>query len=77
MTDFENLKNSYIQTMQLALVGGVSLHEAKRGNELLAHFCKKLIRCSDCQPHDRDEMSRQIDLVKQTLELEIEAAYQK
>lgn len=77
MTNFENLKNSYIQTIQLSLVGGVSHDEAKQGNELLYHFCKQLIQCSGCQPQDRDEMSRQIDLVKQTLEREIEAAYQK
>lgn len=77
MTDFENLKNSYIQTIQLALVSGVSHDEAKHANELIAHFCKQLIQCSSCQPQDRDEMSHQIDLVKQTLELEIEAAYQK
>lgn len=75
MTDFEKLKNSYVQTIRLAIVGGVSHDEAKRGNELLSHFCKQLIQCSGCQPQDRDEMSRQIDLVKQTLELEIEAAY--
>lgn len=75
MTDFENQKNSYIQTIQLALVGGVSHDAVKQGNELLSYFCKQLIQCSGCQPQDRDEMSRQIDLVKQTLEREIEAAY--
>lgn len=77
MTDFENLKSSYIQTIQLAIVGGVSHDEAKRGNELLSHFCKQLIQCSGCRPQDREEMCSQIDLVKQTLELEIEAAYHK
>lgn len=77
MTDFENLKSSYIQTIQLAIVGGVSHDEAKRGNELLSHFCKQLIQCSGCQPQDREEMCRQMDLLKKTLELEIETAYQK
>ena len=75
MTDFENLKSSYIQTIQLAIVGGVSHDEAKRGNELLSHFCKQLIQCSGYWPQDQEEMCSQIDLVKQTLELEIEAAY--
>lgn len=75
MTDFENLKNSYIQTIQLALLGGVSCDELKRANELLSHFCKQLIQCSGCRPQDREKMCSQIDLVKQTLELEIEAAY--
>ena len=46
VTDFENLKSSYIQTIQLAIVGGVSHDEAKRGNELLSHFCKQLIQCT-------------------------------
>ncbi len=77
MTDFENLKNSYIQTIQLALAGSVSHDEAKHANELLSQFCKQLIQCSRYQPQYRDEMSRQIDSVKQTLELEIEAAYRK
>ncbi|MGI6070781.1 MAG: hypothetical protein ACOYBE_10175 [Blautia sp.] len=77
MTNLENLKNSYIQTVQLALVGGVSHDEAKQANALIPHFCKQLIQCSGCQPQDRDEMIRQIDLMKQTLELEIEVAYQK
>jgi len=77
MSDFENLKNSYIQTIQLTLMGGVSHDEAKHANELISYFCKQLIQCSSYQPQYRDEMSRQIDLVKQTLELEIEAAYRK
>ncbi len=67
----------HIQTIQLALAGGVSHDEAKHANELLSQFCKQLIQCSRCQPQYRDEMSRQIDSVKQTLELEIEAAYRK
>lgn len=75
MTDFENLKSSYIQTIQLALLGGVSCDEVKHANELISHFCKQLIRRSGYRPQDREEMCRQIDLVKQTLELEIEAAY--
>ena len=75
VTDFEKLKNSYVQTIQLAIVGGVSHDEAKRVNELLSHFCKQLIQCSGCRPQDREKMCSQIDLVKQTLELEIEAAY--
>lgn len=77
MTDFENLKNSYIQTIQFALVSGVSRDETKHANEVISHFCKQLIQCSSYQPQDKDEMSRQIDLVKRTLEREIEAAYQK
>ena len=77
VTDFEKLKNSYVQTIQLAIVSGVSHDEAKQGNELLFRFCKQLIQCSSCQKQDRDEMSRQIGLVKQTLELEIEKVYQK
>lgn len=77
MTDFENLKNSYIQTMQLAFVGGVSHDEAKRGNELLSRLCKQLIQRSGYRPQDQEEMCRQMDLLKKTLELEIEAAYQK
>ena len=75
MTDFENLKNSYIQTIELALLGGVSCDEVKHANELISHFCKQLIRCSGYRPQDREKMCSQIDLVKQTLELEIEAAY--
>lgn len=77
MTDFENLKNSYTQTIQLGLTVGVSHDELKHANELLSHFCKQLIQCSRYQSQDREEMSRQIDLVKQALELEIEAAFRK
>ncbi len=77
MTNFENLKNSYIQTIQLALLGGVSCDEVKRANELISHFCKQLIQCSGYRPQDQEEMCRQMDLLKKTLELEIEAAYQK
>jgi len=77
MIDFENLKNSCIHAMQLALAGGVSRDDAKHANALISYFCKQLIQCSSYQPQDREEMSRQIDLVKETLELEIEAAYRK
>ena len=77
MTNFENLKNSYIQTIQFSLLGGASRDEVKHANELISHFCKQFIRCSNYQPQDQEEMSRQMDLLKKALELEIEAAYQK
>ena len=77
MTNFENLKNSYIQTIQFSLLGGASRDEVKHANELISHFCKQLIQCSGYRPQDQEEMCRQMNLLKKALELEIEAAYQK
>ena len=40
MNEFDNLKNSYIATIQLALAMNVNYSEAKHGNELLHKFCE-------------------------------------
>ena len=43
MTEFENLKNSYITVVQLGLTARAGYDESKRGNEVLHKFCLLII----------------------------------
>lgn len=75
MTEFENLKASYAATIQFGLTANAGYHEAKRGNELLHEFCKQLVENSNYYDNDKRAMKRELELLKETLDKEIEAHY--
>ena len=76
MNEFDNLKNSYIATIQLALAMNVNYNEAKHGNELLHKFCENYI---DNTYHGgtNDSMKAELKLLKESLSKEIEYHYKR
>lgn len=76
MTEFENLKASYTATIQFGLATNVGYLESKRGNEVLHEFCKQLVENSDYYDNDKRAMNQELELLKETLNKEIEAYYQ-
>ena len=77
MTEFDNLKRSYITVIQLSLAMNTPCEEVKRGNVILHRFCENLVENS-CYPDDeKRHMKNELEIVKETIAQEIEAFYQK
>lgn len=76
MTEFEILKASYTATIQLDLATNVGYLESKRGNEVLHEFCKQIVENSNYCDNDKRAMKQELELLKETLNKEIEAYYQ-
>lgn len=76
MTEFENLKASYAATIQFGLATNVGYLEAKRGNEFLHEFCKQFVENGNYHNNDKRTMKQELELLKETLDKEIEAYYQ-
>lgn len=76
MTEFEILKASYTATIQFDLATNVGYLESKRGNEVLHEFCKQIVENSNYCDNDKRTMKQELELLKETLNKEIEAYYQ-
>lgn len=74
MTEFENLKNSYISAMNVGILGRLDTASLKYGNEILSYFCKQLISDSQYSATEKENMKNQIDLLKQSIDKEIESS---
>ncbi len=72
MIDYTNLKNSYITTIQIGLMLNTGYEEAKRGNTLLHKFCESCIDNCNCGEIEKQNMKRDLELVKEALSHEIE-----
>lgn len=72
MIDYIDLKNSYISAIQAGLMMNADYEEAKRGNDILHHFCKKCIDNSNYSEQDKQSMKHDLKLVKEALSKEIE-----
>ena len=70
MIDYQNLKASYIAMIQIGLELGVT--DPNQGNELLHEFCEKLVENSDYSDSDKQDMKNELEVVKETLSIEIE-----
>ena len=77
MTDFENLKNSYVSAIQYGLIARANHHEARRGNELLHQFCEHLVDNSNYGEADKAAMKQELELIKEALAKEIEYHYKQ
>lgn len=77
MIDYINLKNSYISAIQAGLMLKADYEEAKRGNEILHHFCESCIDNSNYIEQDKQSMKHDLKLVKETLSQEIEHHFRK
>lgn len=75
MIDYKNLKDSFIKTIQMGLVMNCGYEDTKRGNDILHEFCKRYIDNSDCNKVDKQQMKDDLQLVKESLSLEIEHYY--
>ena len=72
MIDYIDLKNSYISAIQAGLMMNADYEEAKRGNDILHHFCEKCIDNSHYIEQDKQSMKNDLKLVKEALSKEIE-----
>lgn len=75
--EFNNLKNSYIATVQWGLIAKIGYQESKRGNDILHKFCENFIDNSDYYDVDKTAMKQELEALKETLSKEIEAYYNK
>ncbi|MBE7006324.1 MAG: hypothetical protein E7424_04140 [Ruminococcaceae bacterium] len=75
MIDYLNLKNSYIAAIQMGLILNAGYEDAKRGNDLLHKFCEKCIDNSNYSEQDKQNMKRDLELVKEALSQEIELRF--
>ena len=73
MTEYENLKRSYIATIQFGLSANVKYDEVKHGNDVLHRFCEQLIENSNYLEIDKQGMKHDLEIVKEALSQEIEA----
>ncbi len=77
MTEFNNLKRSYITVIQLSLGLNTPCEEVKRGNDILHRFCENLVENSVYPDDEKRSMKNELEIVKGTIAQEIEAFYQK
>ena len=75
MIDYVNLKNSYIAAIQMGLLLKAGYEEAKHGNDLLHKFCENCIDNSNYIEQDKQNMKRDLELVKEALAQEIELRF--
>lgn len=75
--DFNNLKQSYIATIQLGMSCNVDYEETKRGNDLLHRFCERVVDSSNHLDGEKKEMKQELSIIKETLSQEIDLFYRK
>ena len=75
MIDYLNLKNSYIAAIHMGLLLNAGYEDAKRGNDLLHKFCENCIDNSNYSERDKQDMKRDLELVKEMLSQEIEIRF--
>ena len=76
MIDYMNLKNSYIAAIQMGLMLRAGYEESKRGNDLLHKFCENCVDNSNYGELDKQNMKRDLELIKEALSQEIERRFQ-
>lgn len=77
MTEFDNLKRSYISAIQWGLTARVVYNESKQGNEVLHKFCENLIDNSNYNDFNKMTMKHELKIIKEALAKEIESLYTK
>lgn len=75
MIDYQNLKNSYIASIQMGMILNAKYEEVKQGNDLLHRFCENCINNSNYCDYEKNNMKRDLELVKQALSEEIEIRF--
>lgn len=72
MIEFERLKSSYYETVQIALLASTSGNEAKNGNQLIHSLCNALVDSSNYCDSDKKYMKQELELLKNALDQEID-----
>ena len=75
MIDYLSMKKCYIAAIQVGLALNAEYEEAKRGNDLLHKFCENCIDNSLYGEADKQDMKRDLELVKEALSQEIETRF--
>lgn len=75
MIDYLNMKKCYISAIQVGLALNAGYEEAKRGNDLLHKFCENCVDNSLYGEADKQNMKRDLELVKEVLSQEIEIRF--
>lgn len=75
MTEFDNLKRSYVAVIQFSMAMNTPREEVKHGNDILHKFCEKLIENSGYPDDEKQRMKDELEIVKETMAKEIEAFY--
>lgn len=77
MINFEYLKECYAGALQIGIGLRADYHEAKHGNEVLHKFCELLVENGNYGDLDKQNMKRELKLLKETLAQEIESYYKR
>ena len=75
MTEFDNLKSSYVATVQFGLAMSAGYQAAKHGNEMLHELCKRLVENSSYQDSEKTATKQELDNLKDALDGEIDAYF--
>ena len=75
MIDYLNMKKCYIAAIQVGLTLNAGYEEAKHGNDLLHKFCENCVDNSLYGEADKQDMKRDLELVKEALSQEIEIRF--
>ena len=74
MTDFDNLKNSYVFAIQSGLAAKIDYQNCKIANNFIHKFCE--IYVDNSGYIDKAAMKQELELIKESLSQEIETYYQ-
>lgn len=77
MTDFDNLKNSYIFAIQSGLTAKIDYQNCKIANEFIHRFCESYVDKSGYCDVDKTAMKSELKRMKETLSQDIETYYNK
>lgn len=72
MMGYDNLKNCYITAIQIGINSNTKYDEIRYANELLHKFCEQFIENSSYTDTDKQNIKRDLEIVKETLSGEIE-----
>jgi len=72
MIDYINLKNSYIAAIQKGIMLHGGYEGAKRVNDILHKFCEQCVDNSNYSELEKQNMKRDLEIVKEALSQEIE-----
>lgn len=75
--DYNNLKQSYITAIQLALSCNMQHDEIRGGNNILHDFCNVLVETSEYSEADKKYMKSEFDRIKEQMSVEIDCYYRK
>ena len=77
MIDYPNLRSCYITAIHIGVTLDSGYEEAKRGNGLLHKFCENCVDNSNYSEQEKQEMKQDLELVKETLSMEIDLYFHK